>query len=196
MQTESQRHLLLTRLERSQVFNQVWTSHLASQALQQGSYPASLLQAAPRAIAAPEGFLRVMARFLASPLSRQDVERRAHLPIPPTPTPTPTPAPTPTPSPTPSKFSVGAPIDSYFSVNKQMLVPDPVTDPAAYGTLTARVGAASGAIVGVPLDSPWGQAAVFLQVCYDAIMAGDAPSQRCNSRQPPSTTGQRPCPGA
>jgi len=152
-----------TRLERAQVigrllqtpgFLQASADRLAGMALEEGSFSASQMRAAARALSQRDGFRLILARFLGTPLSQSDVARRA--------------APVPAPAPADSAVLAGPALPQYFGVNPQGLVPDSVTDPIAYGDPSTSP---SG---GVPMDSPWGKSVVFPEVPYQTIMAGGA----------------------
>ncbi len=162
VRTRTERRQLIGRLERTSLFERAWAARLAGMALEQGDFPARLLRIATREIDQPGGFRRALARFLGTPLSRRDVQRRAHPPVH-----HPSPAPVQPTSVAPA-LTVGPALSQYFGVNTQGLVPDPVTDPPAYGDPPAPAGS------GVPMDSPWGSSVVLPEVPYATIMAGGA----------------------
>ncbi len=155
VQSVPQRLRLVGRLFGSPRFDRVWTGHLAAQALQDGQFPATLIQAATRQLRQPDGFRLVLARFLATPQSRQDVLRLAQLPAPPS---------------LSNPLTIGPTLPSYFGVSQQGLVPDSITDPPAYD----EVSTATAASFGVPMSSPWGNGIVFPEVPYATIMGGAA----------------------
>ena len=155
VQSAAQRSRLVGRLLGSPLFDRAWAERLAGMALQQGQFPAALIRAATRQLRQPDGFRLVLARFLAKPQSRRDVLRRAQPPTPPA---------------LGKPLTIGPTLPSYFDVSLQGLVPDPVTDPSAYGeghTATATS-------LGVPMNSPWGSSVVFPEVPYSTTMAGGA----------------------
>ncbi len=147
--TVAQRLALLNALVKTPQFQRTWTERLSGIALTQGQFSDQTLKVANREIAGPQGFRLVLARFLSSTESRQDVERRSALGV-------------------SASVNVGDPVDQYYLTNRQALVPDPVTDPAAYNEPLAVSG------TGIPSASPWGNGVVLPQVPYNAIMTGTA----------------------
>jgi hypothetical protein len=65
-------------------------------------------------------------------------------------------------------FTVGEPFINPYAFNRQSLVPDPVTDPAAWNDAPASPQPPT------PMHSPWGNAVVLPEVPYGAITTGQA----------------------
>ena len=175
VQPAAQRLRLVGRLLRTPIFAQAWTARLAGMALSQGQFPAALLQAAARQLRQPDGFRLVLARFLGhAPVAARRPASR----------------PTPVPPPMAKSLTVGPTLPTYFDVSRQGLVPDPVTDPPAYN----QGNPATATSYGVPMNSPWRNAAVFPEVPYASIMAGGAAQPTLQLSQSPvrwPTTGHR-----
>src|SRR5262249_26136437 len=105
----------------------------------------------------PGGFPRVIAFFLSTPQFQEALRNR---PLPPAPNQA-----TP-PSSQPPTFTVGTPFINPYAVNRQSLVPDPVTDPAAWNDTPGTAP--------VPMQSPWGKAVVLPEVPYGTLATGQA----------------------
>ena len=106
-------------------------------------------------LSSPEFQFRAAAGM--APLSGSGVEPNQENPTPNQPTP---------PSSQPPIFTVGEPFINPYAVNRQSLVPDPVTDPAAWNDTPAPAP--------VPMHSPWGNAVVLPEVPYGTITTGKA----------------------
>src|SRR5262249_1541197 len=117
--TRAQRRELLNRLMQTDRFCSVWVRRLARLALEQGSFTPRQMRPARRLIRQPGGFRKAILFFLSTPQFQEALRQRAVL-SPPTPAVPPGMTP-------PPIFTVGEPFINPYAVNRQSLVPDPVT---------------------------------------------------------------------
>src|SRR5262245_18753732 len=158
--TRAKRRQFLNRLMQTDRFCSVWAHRLARLTPKQGSFTPQQLRHARRLIHQPGGFRKAILFFLNTPQFQNALRNRA---VPPPLTPA-TPS-TPT---LPPIFTVGTPFINPYAVNRQSLVPVPVTDPAAWIDTLAPPPTPT------PRHAPWGNAVVLPEVPYAAITAGQA----------------------
>lgn len=160
LRTRAQRREFLKRLMQTDRFCSVWVQRLANAALEQQTLSPQQWRQALRLIRQPGGFRQTIAFLVNTPQFQAQLQRRT--------TPPPTVAtPTPSANPQAATFTVGTPFVNPYLVNRNGLVPDPVTDPPAWNSGTSASGP-------IPMQSPWGDAIVLPEVPYSALMTGDA----------------------
>lgn len=169
LQTHAQRRDFLNRLMQSERFCTVWVHRLARLVLDQGSFTPQQLKRAFRLIRQPGGFRHALTFLLNTPQYQAAVQRRIAPPAPST-----TLTPTPRRVPQASSLLVGEAFVNPYTVNRQSLVPDPITDAIAWNAGTAPSVLLATNSTTVPLQSPWGNAVVLPEVPYNTIMAGNA----------------------